>query len=434
MVWSGRRMTSTPIEISRSHIVSTSAMRGTLRNTCSPSASSVAAISLRAEFLAPPTATEPDNGARLARRSGPPRQYGPVSRITTQATVPRPARVILTPKDGVVLERRVGAGDFEAAGGPFDWYRRVVTVDDAGDGPEEAHIAQVVEFRLAPAPVRLDPRPAVPGPPAAARGAHRPAVVGTHRPDRSARGPEPGCPRRGGGRARLPRLPSCPRRSASRHNSSTPTRRPGVALAPTRADIVIVLVLVAFADRRAGDALLISTGGAAVLTAAGPWPRHCPGWPPARWPPADSRRPPSPHRHHGGRDDAAELARLLAQSADGVGLDRRRCLARAPVRRRSGAGRLAVLYAIGLVGLPMVMVIGRRLPETTRFEARHPDTPHRATGRRLWLGSFGPAAQPVHWRLRPEFLNDFLRHERHYSAEQHLAVHRHHRASPAASG
>src|SRR3954470_15594528 len=51
-----------PMETSRSLMVSTSAMRGTFPSRYSPSASSVAAISLSTEFLAPPIRTEPSKG------------------------------------------------------------------------------------------------------------------------------------------------------------------------------------------------------------------------------------------------------------------------------------------------------------------------------------------------------------------------------------
>src|SRR5688500_9606315 len=56
---------------SRSHIVSTSAMCGTLCSTCLPSASSVAASSFSAGFLAPDTRTLPDSGGpgRTTKRS-----------------------------------------------------------------------------------------------------------------------------------------------------------------------------------------------------------------------------------------------------------------------------------------------------------------------------------------------------------------------------
>ena len=43
-------------------MVSTSEMRGTLERTVHPSASRQAAISLRAEFLAPPALTVPRSG------------------------------------------------------------------------------------------------------------------------------------------------------------------------------------------------------------------------------------------------------------------------------------------------------------------------------------------------------------------------------------
>ena len=55
---SGRR-TSTPTESSRSLMISTSAMRGTLRSTKRPSAMRLAAMSLRAEFFAPSILTAP---------------------------------------------------------------------------------------------------------------------------------------------------------------------------------------------------------------------------------------------------------------------------------------------------------------------------------------------------------------------------------------
>ena len=50
---------------------STSAMRGTLRSMKRPSAIRLAAMSLRAEFLAPPTRTLPANGppGRTTKRS-----------------------------------------------------------------------------------------------------------------------------------------------------------------------------------------------------------------------------------------------------------------------------------------------------------------------------------------------------------------------------
>src|SRR5205823_12880532 len=68
---SADRCTSTPIDTSRSLMISTSMMRGTLRRVNSPSAMRVAAISLRTEFFAPSIGTVPSRGrpGRTTNRS-----------------------------------------------------------------------------------------------------------------------------------------------------------------------------------------------------------------------------------------------------------------------------------------------------------------------------------------------------------------------------
>ena len=59
-------------------MMSTSAIRGTLRRVCRPSASRQAAISLSAEFLAPPALTVPRSGplARITKLSTGPSMAG----------------------------------------------------------------------------------------------------------------------------------------------------------------------------------------------------------------------------------------------------------------------------------------------------------------------------------------------------------------------
>src|SRR5437868_3551010 len=71
-----------------------------------------------------------------------------MSRVVTRDTVPgERLEAILRPKDGVVLEREAASHIYEAAGGPFETYRRTVTVTPNDDGT--AHVEQVVEFTLA---------------------------------------------------------------------------------------------------------------------------------------------------------------------------------------------------------------------------------------------------------------------------------------------
>ena len=56
------QVTVTPMAASTSAMISTSVIRGTLTNTCRPSASRQAAMSFSTEFLAPPARTVPERG------------------------------------------------------------------------------------------------------------------------------------------------------------------------------------------------------------------------------------------------------------------------------------------------------------------------------------------------------------------------------------
>ena len=92
-------------------MISTSAMWGTLCRTKSPSASTVAAISLSTEFLAPLTRTVPDNGPDGRTTNDPWRQYAPGLAHprhdrprATEATLAN----VLEPRDGLVVEERDG--------------------------------------------------------------------------------------------------------------------------------------------------------------------------------------------------------------------------------------------------------------------------------------------------------------------------------------
>jgi MFS family permease len=76
------------------------------------------------------------------------------------------------------------------------------------------------------------------------------------------------------------------------------------------------------------------------------------------------------------------------------------------------------IYAIALAGLALVAIVGRRLPESRRFEREHAE-PHLATHRRrLWL--LGTAGFLVAMFAAPafQFQNDFLRTDRGFSASR----------------
>src|SRR5438552_8957627 len=124
-------------------------MWGTLRRTCSPSASSVAARSLRAEFLAPPIRTVPESGgpgrttkrsmavsmvdadaaqARCPEGDSPDGRLSRASmtRVVIEAVVDRhTAARVAAPRDGYLADRLAGDGEsFEAGVGPWRHYRR----------------------------------------------------------------------------------------------------------------------------------------------------------------------------------------------------------------------------------------------------------------------------------------------------------------------
>lgn len=71
-----------------------------------------------------------------------------MSRVTASVTVERSAAErFLRPRDGLVLEREAGPGRFEAAEGPMHGYTRSVEVQDLGDG--RATVRQAIDYKLA---------------------------------------------------------------------------------------------------------------------------------------------------------------------------------------------------------------------------------------------------------------------------------------------
>lgn len=361
-------------------------------------------------------------------------------RVVTHADVPDDQlTVILQPKDGVILERMAGGwgptgvpagasagssperanvtvGAYEAAGGPFETYRRTVTVSRNGDGP--AHVEQVVEFTLAllwfspivtplfRAHLRKLEEPTSPpwwapvdriDPPAArtlgSLGAVA-VVIGYV----------------------LTLLPQTVTFAAQQFKVDKAAQ--GVALASTRADIIFVVLLVALADRRGRHRLLlIATAGSAVLSLAGAFAPSLP-WLAATQIGAS-----------GFGSAAVVLIAIMAAEAMPRS-SRAYSLSLLTVAGAIGSGGVLgllfiadfsrgswrILYAIAMVGLPMAIGIGRRLPESPRFLAPHAEAPMAGHGRRLWM--LAAAGLLINLFIAPssEFLNDFLRHERHFDA------------------
>ena len=309
-----------------------------------------------------------------------------MSRVTTRDTVPedRLAR-ILAPRDDAVVRETVDGQGFEADSGPFDAYRRTVTMERRDDG--SADVEQVVTFRLA-LPVfgplvvplfrshlrRLEPRQKAPwwapveriDPPAARTlaGLGTVAVVIGYV---------------------LTVLPQTITFAASQFHADKTAQ--GVALASTRADIVFVIVLVALADRHGRQRLLLlSTALASVFTALGALA------PSLAWLAVTQVGA-------SGCGSAAVVliaimaAEAMPRSARAYALSLLTVVGSIGIGALLGLlfiadfsrGSWRVLYAIGIVGVPLVIAIGRRLPESPRYLAPHADAPLAGHGRRLWL-------------------------------------------------
>jgi hypothetical protein len=71
-----------------------------------------------------------------------------VSRIVTSRVVTRrEAEIARVPRTGLILEREIAPGRFEAEAGPVSAYERRLDTEDAG--PDQVRLTEEVEYRLA---------------------------------------------------------------------------------------------------------------------------------------------------------------------------------------------------------------------------------------------------------------------------------------------
>ncbi|MGH9276575.1 MAG: MFS transporter [Acidimicrobiales bacterium] len=81
-----------------------------------------------------------------------------------------------------------------------------------------------------------------------------------------------------------------------------------------------------------------------------------------------------------------------------------------------GAGGWRLLYVLPAAGLPLVVSVRHRLPESRRFLAPHRDVHFGGHGRRLWLLAISGLLTNLFVAPQSQFGNRFLRAERGYSA------------------
>lgn len=345
-----------------------------------------------------------------------PVRVAPLRRVTTEATLDDAGLTRLRqPRDGLVREDDREDGTFVAAAGPLVDYRRSLDVEPAGDGRHR--VRQTVEYRLDlpfwgwlfRLPLRrqlsrLDPKPGAPW---------------WAPPDRLD-------PRSAGTLAALcglsvvvgylgTVLTQTITFAADEFGAGKGAQ--GVALAAVRADVVVALVLVAMADKRGRRRVLLSSATVGcVLTATG-------ALAPSLWFLAASQVATrgfvtsaaivltvaaAEEMPKGSRAYAVSLLAMAA--ALGAGL----CVLL--LRVADAAGGWRVLFALSLVGLPVVAAVARRLPESRRFVAPHGQAGLAGHGRRFWLLASSAFLFNLFFAPASQFGNEYLRTEQGFSA------------------
>lgn len=336
--------------------------------------------------------------------------------VVTEATVGADeVDRVLEPRDGLVLERRAEAGGaFEAVHGPFERYRRDVGTEELPDG--RYRVRQTVDYRLfvpffgwlfAPA-LRRHLGRLVSGP-----------APWWSPPERI----DPVAARALGTLCAISVVTGYLGTILSQtityvaEDFGAGKGAQGVALAFVRADVVITVVLVAAADRkgRRSAALLAATLGCG-LTALGALATSLPlltasqvvargfvtttavllGIISAEEMPAGSR--------------AYAVSLLAMAGALGAGV----CVALLPVADLGSSG-WRVVFALALLGIPLLARAGRQLPESRRFRAPHATVAMAGHGGRFWLLAVSALLFNLFLAPASQFANEYLRTERGYS-------------------
>jgi MFS family permease len=326
------------------------------------------------------------------------------------------AQAALEPRTGYVTEERVGEGEFALKQGAYHDYRRTVSVSPGDDGAFT--VTQVVEGRLA-APLfwwfffLLSSRELR----RIGRPHHSPWWAPPSRMDVRATTTLDSL---AGVSFVLGYLGTVLTQTMTFAAAEFGVAKggQGVALAVVRADVVLSLALVAMADRRGRRRLLLAsaTVGTVLTTFSALAPSIqglvgtqvvargfvtaavvLVGIVAVEEMPAGSR--------------AYAISILSMAGALGAGI----CVMALPIAdlsRRSWR----LLYVVPLVGLVVLQVVRRHLPESKRFGAPHRNVAMAGHGKRLWLLAASTFLLALFTVPASQFQNEFLRDERGFSA------------------
>lgn len=336
--------------------------------------------------------------------------------VTTALVTEEQAAKALTPRTRLVVERAVGEATFEAVSGPVTGYRREVELRPSGDGLVE--VRQTVEYRLAvPYWGWLFARP------------YRRLVGAIGEVERTPwwAPPEVMDAQAAGSLACLAALSAVltypgflltQTLTFAADEFGAGTRAQGATLAAMRADVVLAVGLVTLGDRHGRKRVAMAAGSAGcVLAGLGSLMPNIVAFGAtqilsrgciaaagilitimaAEEMPAGSR--------------AYALSLLSAAAALGAAA----VLALLPLADLDErAWRL--LFAAAVLCLPFVRRVGRRLPETRRYQRPHADAGLTGHGRRFWLLAVSGFLLALFVTPAAQFQNEFLRDERGFSA------------------
>jgi MFS family permease len=342
-----------------------------------------------------------------------------LAQVTRTAVVDRgQLERLLEPRDGVVLERRTGDRRYEAAEGPVSRYVRTVDVEplDDGDRDDAYRVRQTVEFRLALTWWGWLFVPLVRGHLGAVKQApRRPWWAPVDRLD-------PVAANTLGSVMAMSFVVSYAASLLSQsmtfvaEDFGVSTSGQGVALATVRIDGFVALPLLALADRRGRRRMVMVTAvGTCVLSGLG---ALAPSMTALVGTQVLAR----------GFATAASVTLLVAALEEMPRNNRAFAISLETMAAALGAGACIgllfladlaswrLLYAVTLLGLPLVRGIGRRFTETRRFQAPHPIAAVAGHGRRLWLLGVAAVCLTVFSVPASQFQNEYLRDERGFSA------------------
>ena len=337
-----------------------------------------------------------------------------LAQVTRQAVVDRhQLDRLLEPRDGVVLERQVAEGRYEAAEGPVTRYSRTVEVVPSGD---RFAVTQTVDFRLALTFFGWLFIPLVrPHLGAVVASDKRPWWSPVDRLDAAA------ASNLGSVMAMALVVSYCvtlitQTMTFAAEDFGVGTGGQGVALAVVRADAFIALPLLAFGDRWGRrTTLLRTTVGACGLASLG---ALAPSMPWLVGSQVLAR----------GLATAAAVTVVVAALEEMPRNNRAFAISLETMASAIGAGACIallfladvaswrLLYVVALAGLPLVWGIKGRLTETRRFSAPHAEAGVAGHGRRLWLLAAAALFLNVFAIPASQFQNEYLRDERGFSA------------------